>query len=243
VAAISQSARWNTAAGRRRTGTRRPWCRGGRREQVQGSCRRMRGLRRRQSVPRPCESAAPAREYGSTTNGRGAEEKTSYRVRSQRAYQTSRRLRRIVRELAATPGRSYGPYPHLLGPPPPQTWGGKHVPQLRALPHPSPTKPHSMPWSAQVSGEQERVTTEDVGPQPHGPGRPPTLQATIVSPQPSPTGPQEGGDCAHLRGTHVGPPSGPSAGPRHFPRMQRDVVPHPPQSSRPPHPSLADPHS
>src|SRR5580693_2515643 len=100
-----------------------------------------------------------------------------------------------------------------------------------------------MPWSPHVSGEQERVTTGDVGPQPQGPGGSPTLHDATVPPQPSPTGPQEGGDCAHVRGTHVAPPSGASAGPRHFPPMQRDVVPHPPQSSRPPHPSPADPHS
>ncbi len=81
--------------------------------------------------------------------------------------------------------------PQTLGvPPPPQVWGGLHVPQLRVLPQPSPAVPQLKPSPWHVAGvHPPKPQTLGVPPPPHVSGDAQVPQLS-VPPQPSAAVPQ-----------------------------------------------------
>jgi hypothetical protein len=115
----------------------------------------------------------------------------------------------------------------LATPPPPQMFGGVHVPHVgMSAPHPSAMGPQFLPALAHVAGTQPAVPPQTLGvpPPPQVVGGAHVPHEEMSPPHPSATGPQFAPAAAHVRGVQAEPPSAPGL-------PQRLGMPPPPQDS------------
>ncbi len=117
--------------------------------------------------------------------------------------------------------------------------GGVHVPQLSALPQPSPTSPQFAPSDVHVLGVHGGTPhTFAVPPPPHVALPVHVPQTAVSPPQPSATCPQFAPRDAHVAGVQAGAPHTPGVPPP--PHVAGGVQV--PQLIVPPHPSPVRPH-